>query len=98
MIEIKKIKDINSGFKLIRKTVVDDILSDIQDMRYCVMSEFILKAFLSGYKIKEIRVDHFPRKHSDSNIFTPAKLPSIIVEVIKSLVRIKITYRKDSNR
>ncbi len=93
-----KMKDINSGFKLIRKNVVDDILSDIQDMQHCVMSEFIIKSFLSGYKIKEIGVEHFPRKHGSTNIFNPAKLPFIIAGVIKSLVRIKLNYRKDQHR
>jgi len=92
-----RMKDINSGFKLMRKAVVDDILPDIQDMQYCVMSEFILKSFLSGYRIKEIGVDHFSRRQGSTNIFKPVKLPSIILKVVEGLLRIKIHYRKDPN-
>jgi len=93
-----KMKDINSGFKLIRKTVVDQVLPEVQDMEYCVMSEFILKSFLSGYKIKEIPVDHFSRRHGSTNIFKPRRLPFIIAKTIKDLLHIKLKYRKHPER
>jgi len=89
-----KVKDINSGFKLIRKKVVDDILPEVQDMRHCVMSEFILKSFLRGYRIKEVPVDHFPRPQGSTNIFKPKELPFIIAGIIRSLLRIKLRYGK----
>ena len=63
-------------------------------MRHCVMSEFMLKSYLSGYRIREVPVDHFPRPHGSTNIFKPARLPLIIGGLIRSLLRIRLRYRK----
>lgn len=89
-------KDIDSGFKLIRKEVVDTILPKIDTMEYCVMSEFVLKAYLEGFKIKEIPVVHFPRKSGVSNIFHPSILPSIIIKLLKDLLIIRCNYKGNS--
>ena len=89
-----RMKDIDSGFKLIRKRVIDQILPGVKDMKYCVMSEFILRAYLSGYKIKEIPVHHFPRVHGSTAIFHPYKLPGIIYGLIRNLFAIKQEFQK----
>ena len=93
-----KMKDIDSGFKLIKKRVIDNVLNDGISFKYCVMSEFVLKAYLSGYKVKEIPVNHFPRKSGKTAIFTPAKLPLIIIGLIKNLLKIKFSYKKEKNK
>jgi glycosyltransferase involved in cell wall biosynthesis len=89
-----KMKDIDSGFKLIKRKVIEDILKDGLSFKYCVMSEFILKAHLKGYKIKEIPVTHYPRKYGTTGIFRPNKLPSIIFGLLKDIIKIKLTYQK----
>jgi len=93
-----KMRDIDSGFKLIKKEVIDDILSGVTCMKYCVMSEFILKAYLNGYKIKEIPVSHCPRKSGKTGIFGLTSLPRIIAEVIKNLFEIKFSYIKHKSK
>jgi len=90
-----KMKDINSGFKLIKKKVIDNVSNDVRNLKYCVMSEFILKAYISGYKIKEIPVKHYPRKSGKTVIFSPMKLPLIIIEIIRDIFKIKFDYIKD---
>ena len=57
-----KMRDIDSGFKVIKKKVIDSMLSEVTEMKYCVMSEFVLKAYLAGYRIGEVPVRHYPRK------------------------------------
>ena len=84
-------KDIDSGFKLIKKEVIDSVLSDVSLFQYCVMSEFILKAHLAGFKIKEVPVKHFARKSGKTAIFHPLKLPSIVLGLIKNLITLKLT-------
>lgn len=93
-----KLKDIDSGFKLIRKKVIAGVLSDVTRMKYCVMSEFILKAHLAGYKIKEIPVSHYPRISGKSRIFNPLALPGVIAEIIENLFEIKFDHIKRKGR
>ncbi|MCK5215534.1 MAG: glycosyltransferase family 2 protein [Candidatus Omnitrophica bacterium] len=86
------IKDVDSGFKLIRKTVIEDILPQVHLMKYCVMSEFIIRSYLSGYKIKEVPVRHYPRASGNTSIFHLNKLPGIIMGLIGNLRDIKKEY------
>jgi len=84
-----KMKDIDSGFKLIRREVIDAVLPSVKSFNYCVMSEFILRANLAGYRIKEVPVKHFARKAGGTAIFQPAKLPGIVLGLIKNLIELK---------
>ena len=84
-----KMRDIDSGFKVIKKTVIDDVLKDPLRFDCCVMSEFVLKAYLSGYKIAEVPISHYPRKAGSSTIFTPGRLPGIIAGVLRGLMELK---------
>lgn len=86
-----KTRDINSGFKLIRKEVIDKVLDETTNLRFCVMSEFVLRAYLAGYKIKEVPVNHYVRRFGTSNIFKPTKIPFIVFGVIKGLLKIKFS-------
>ncbi|MFC1590044.1 glycosyltransferase family 2 protein [Candidatus Omnitrophota bacterium] len=90
-----RLKDIDSGFKLIKKEVIDTVLKDVTSMKHCVMSEFILKAHLSGFSIKEIPVKHYPRECGTTSIFSPTKLPGIIISILINLLEIKFRYKKE---
>ncbi len=90
-----KMKDCNSGFKLIRKSVIDQVLPQLQDMRDCIMSEFILRAYLLGFRIREIPVTHYARPFGQTAIFQLKQLPGIIWGLLKALVHIK---REDQRR
>ena len=93
-----KVKDINSGFKLIKKEVIDNVLKDTTDFKHCVMSEFMLKAYLLGYKIKEVPVEHYARKFGTTNIFSPMKLPRIVGGIINNLFKLKFEYLRIKNK
>ena len=86
------IKDVDSGFKLIRKNVIENILPQVHLMKYCVMSEFIIRSYLAGYKIKEVPVTHYSRASGETNIFHLNKLPGIILGLIGNLRDIKKEY------
>ena len=83
------LKDIDSGFKLIRASVIKAVLPEVGKFRYCVMSEFVLRAHLKGYRVKELPVTHYPRKCGQSAIFSPAKLPLIAWGLLKNLWELK---------
>ncbi|HQO59166.1 MAG TPA: glycosyltransferase family 2 protein, partial [Candidatus Omnitrophota bacterium] len=87
-------KDIDSGFKLIRRDVIERVLPRLKYMKYCVMSEFILRAHLSGYKVREIPVRHYPRPAGGTSIFRPVRLPGIVWGLLGGLFKLKWEYHK----
>lgn len=57
-----KVRDIDCGFKLIKKEVIDEISRLEAERGPFINSEFLIKAQKAGFKIVEIGVTHFPRK------------------------------------
>lgn len=57
-----KVRDIDCGFKLISKKVVEKIPKLESERGAFISSEFLIKAKRAGFKIVEIPVNHYPRK------------------------------------
>lgn len=57
-----RVKDIDCGFKLISKKVIDSIPKLESERGAFISSELLIKAKKKGFKIVEIPVSHFPRK------------------------------------
>lgn len=57
-----KVTDIDCGFKLFRKKVVDTIPKLEAERGPFVNSEFLINAKNSGFKIVEVPVHHYPRR------------------------------------
>lgn len=55
------VKDIDCGFKLISKRVIDKIPRLESERGAFISSEFLIKARKAGFKIVEIPVTHYPR-------------------------------------
>ena len=56
------VRDIDCGFKLVSKDVIDKIPKLESERGAFISSEFLIKAKRSGFKIVEIPVTHYPRK------------------------------------
>lgn len=56
-----KVKDIDCGFKLISKKIVDQLPGLESERGAFISSEFLIKAKKKGAKIVEIPVTHYPR-------------------------------------
>ena len=56
-----KVRDIDCGFKLISKKVIDSIPKLESERGAFISSELLIKARKSGFKIVEIPVTHYPR-------------------------------------
>ncbi len=54
-----KIKDIDCAFKLIKKSVIDNIALDSTGA--LISAEFLIKAKKKGFKIVQVGVNHYPR-------------------------------------
>lgn len=70
-----KVKDIDCGFKLVSKKVIDTIPHLESERGAFISSEFLIKARRAGFKIVEIGVAHYPRKQG---VATGANLNVII--------------------
>lgn len=57
-----KVKDIDCGFKLIRRKVIQTIPKLEAERGPFISSELLIKSKKSGFKIVEIGVHHYPRK------------------------------------
>lgn len=73
------VRDIDCGFKLISKKVVDTIPRLESERGAFISSEFLIKAKKMGFKIVEIGVQHYPRKFGEA---TGAKLNVIVQSFI----------------
>jgi glycosyltransferase involved in cell wall biosynthesis len=56
-----KVRDLDCGFKLISKKVIDTIPKLEAERGAFISSEFLIKAKKAGFKIVEIGVHHYPR-------------------------------------
>jgi glycosyltransferase involved in cell wall biosynthesis len=86
------LKDIDSGFRLIRKKVIEDILNEVRTLKYCISSEFVIRAYQKGYRIKEVPIRHMPRCFGTTSIFSISNLPKIVCGLIVGLVKIKLEF------
>ena len=79
-----RVKDIDCGFKLIRKKVIDEIPKLESERGPFISSELLIKAKKSGFKIIEIGVSHFSRTEGEA---TGTKL-NVIIAGFKDLIRL----------
>lgn len=78
------VRDIDCGFKLISKKVVDTIPHLESERGAFISSEFLIKAKKANFKIIEIGVQHFPRKFGKA---TGAKL-NVIIQSFIDLIKL----------
>lgn len=62
------VKDISSGYRLMKRDVVEKIKSKLTSSGYPYYMEFILLAAKSGFKIREIPITYHPRIWGKSKI------------------------------
>jgi len=80
-----KVKDIDCGFKLIRKKVIEGIPLLEAERGPFISSELLIKAKKKGFKIVQLGVHHYPRKAGKA---TGASL-KVVLNGFKDLIRLK---------
>ena len=85
-----KVKDIDCGFKLIKKEVIDNIDKLEAERGPFITSELLIKAKQKGYKIAETGVHHFARLEGEA---TGTKL-NVILSGFKDLLNLKVKLIK----
>lgn len=80
-----RVRDIDCGFKLVRKKVIDTIPKLEAERGPFISSEFLIKSRKSGFKIVEVGVHHFERQFGEA---TGSKL-NVVLAGLKDLVKLR---------
>ena len=79
-----KVRDIDCGFKLIKKKVVEKIPKLEAERGPFITTEFLVKAKKAGFKIAQVGVHHYPREAGQA---TGASL-KVIISGFSDLIRL----------
>lgn len=88
--------DSDCGFRLIRKSLIDSVLDDVNFLKYSFWAEFTIRSCLKGYKVREVPINHASRAHGNTQIYQPSKIPMIILKQLKGLARLYVDTRSGS--
>ncbi len=80
------VKDIDCGFKMVKKRVIDSIAPFESTRGAMINAELIIKAKRKGFKIGQVGVYHYPRKAGKP---TGASIP-VIIKSYLDLVRLRL--------
>lgn len=81
-----KVKDIDCGFKMARKKVIEGIPRLESERGPFITSEFLIKAKASGFKFAEVGVHHYPRKAGAAT----GRQFKVIWSGLKDLIRLRL--------
>lgn len=90
-------RDIEPGYRLIRKRVLDEIIPSIKCLSF-LTSELVIRAHNIGYKVVEVPVDHFKRLKGTTNVFHYYKIPFMIIKELAGLFSLKLQMSKRKNK
>lgn len=82
-------KDIDSGFKLIRRDAMLDVLQDDWICTDLISFEVMIRLAYRNYKIKEVPVRHRPRQNGESRGLPLKKIPKVIRMVLSNFSAVK---------
>lgn len=83
------VRDIDCGFKLIKKQVIDEIPKLESQRGAFISSELLIKARKKGFKIVEIPVTHFPRTKGSGT----GRNLNVIVKSFADLIKLWVKLR-----
>ena len=72
------LKDMDCGFRLVRKEVVKEVLPEATTLRYSFWAEFTMIAYRKGFRILEVPISHRSRPRGTTSIYTLDRLPAIM--------------------
>lgn len=93
-----QLHDADCGFRLIRKEVIDSVVEEVKFLKYSFWAEFTVRACLKNFKILETPINHSNRTHGNTQIYTPSKIPFIVMKQLKGLANVYVDTRKYSQQ
>lgn len=86
-------RDIDSGFKLIKRDAMLDILKDSWICTDLISFEIMIRLAYRGYTIKEIPVQHRSRKNGESRGLPAKKIPKVVRMVLSNFKAVKVNAK-----
>ncbi len=83
-------KDINCGFRLIKRDVINSVIDETGTLKHCIASEFTVRAYKKGFRIREVPVAHIPRQFGTTKSFSLSRLPKVVWEMLVGLVKLRV--------
>lgn len=87
-----KVKDIDCGFKLIKKKVLEKI-PKLESNGATISVELLVKTKKAGFKIVEVPVNHYPRKVGRPTGASPKVIARAFIELFKLFVKLNFQYQ-----
>jgi hypothetical protein len=87
------VADINSAFRLLSKSMVDDLLPQVHCMPTLLNAELLLRAVAAGYSVKQVDVAHRPRADGESRGLPPARFARECLQAYRGLAELRRELR-----
>ncbi|MGO8690775.1 MAG: glycosyltransferase family 2 protein [Thermoguttaceae bacterium] len=84
------LRDADAGFRIYQAPVIRKLANEPWINRQLISSELALRAIYSGFEVKEVPVPYHPRAGVSRGL-PPAKIPRVIVGVLRNFARLKRT-------
>jgi glycosyltransferase involved in cell wall biosynthesis len=78
-----RIHDVDCGFKLFRRAVVDEVTPKLESRSAFISAELLLRAGHAGFRITEVGVPHHPRTAGRSKGATPTVVARTVREILR---------------
>jgi dolichol-phosphate mannosyltransferase len=91
------LKDVDCGFRLIKKDVIRSVLDKTWVLKYSFWTELTVKTCLKGFRVCEVPISHVGRNNGGSRIYMLSKIPLIIFEQLRGLLAL-YAYAKKNKR
>lgn len=83
-----KIRDVDCDFRLLRRSILEDLRLTSTSGTICV--EMVRKIELSGCRVVEVGVHHYPRLHGRSQFFRVRSLTTTLAQLVRMWVRLVV--------
>lgn len=77
------IHDVDCGFKLFRREVIDDIVPKLESRAAFVSPEILIRAKAAGYRVVEVGVPHHPRTAGEAKGATLKVIARTVGEIMR---------------
>ena len=83
------IRDINSGFKIMKRDVLESIVPEIRHLKYGFSTELVIRAHRKGFAISYVPVQHYWRTTGTADQFEVSNIPTVIKTQLQGLESLK---------